>query len=58
MMPIISNTVDKVQDDSSTICEKVTSESIEKETAETVVNETPEILLQRKIIQRQRRNLS
>lgn len=43
MMPIISNTVDKVQDDSSTICEKVTSESIEKETAETVVNETPEI---------------
>lgn len=44
MMPIISNTVDKVQDDSSTICEKVTSESIEKETAETVVNETENII--------------
>lgn len=58
MMPIISNTVDKVQDDSSTVCEEVVSESIEKETAETVVNETPEILLQRKIIQRQKRNLS
>lgn len=43
MMPIISNTVDKVQDDSSTVCEEVVSESIEKETAETVVNETPEI---------------
>lgn len=43
MMPIISNTADKVQDDSSTVCEEVVSESIKKETAETVVNETPEI---------------
>ena len=43
MMPIISNTVDKVQDDLSTVCEEVASESIEKETAETVVNETPEV---------------
>ena len=43
MMSITSNTADKAQDDSSTVCEEVVSESIEKETAETVVNETPEI---------------
>lgn len=43
MMPITSNTVDKVKDELSTVCEEVASESIEKETAETVVNETPEV---------------
>ena len=44
MMPIISNTADKAQDDSSTVCEEVVSESIEKETAKTVVNETENII--------------
>lgn len=43
-MPIISNTEDKAQDDSPTVCEEVVSESIEKETAETVVNETEDII--------------
>lgn len=44
MIPIISNTADKAQDDSSTVCEEVVSESIEKETSETVVNETEDII--------------
>lgn len=44
IMSIISNTADKTQDDSSTVCEEVVSESIEKETAETVVNETEDII--------------
>lgn len=44
MIPITLNTADKAQDDSSTVCEEVVSESIEKETAETVVNETENII--------------
>lgn len=48
IMSITSNTADKAQDDSSTVCEEVVSESIEKETAETVVNETENIIAEEK----------
>lgn len=44
MMPVISNTADKAQDDSVTVCEEVVSESIEKETSETIVDETEDII--------------